>query len=156
MTGRSGGSEGPEDVDAAFAEIVAGLEREGLGARWSELLGPDAGEREDRRPADDQDTSNPPGRAWAATPAAEEPADEDHYVPPEPPPFPRLRAGTIVALVLFGIGVLLLAAPGLIGIAPRVATPLALIALSCGIGWLVLRMRSGPPTDSGPDDGAQL
>src|SRR5437879_2749897 len=75
MTGRSGGSEGPEDVDAAFAEIVAGLEREGLGVRWSELLGPDAGEREDRRPADDQDTTNPPGRAWAAaTPAAEEPA----------------------------------------------------------------------------------
>ena len=154
MTGRAGGSEGPEDVDAAFTEIVAGLEREGLGARWPELVESDAEDREDR-PAQ-QDVAEPNGKAWTPAPAAEDPADEDHYVPPEPPPFPRLRPGTIVALVLFGIGVLLLAGPGLIGIAPRVATPLALIALSCGIGWLVLRMRSGPPTDSGPDDGAQL
>src|SRR5438874_1764751 len=142
MTGRTGGSEGPEDVDAAFAEIVAGLEREGLGARWPELAELEAEERPER-PAE-RDTGEPPaGKAGTPAAAAEDPADEDHYVPPEPPPFPRLRPGTMVALVLFGIGALLLAAPGLIGIAPRVATPLALISLSCGFGWLVLRMRSG-------------
>ena len=30
------GPDGPEDVDAAFAEIVAGLEREGLGSFLTE------------------------------------------------------------------------------------------------------------------------
>jgi hypothetical protein len=148
--GRAGGSEGPEDVDAAFAEIVAGLEREGLGAPWPELAELDVDERRSRPPG--RDPTEP-----AAAAAPEPPGDDDdHYVPPEPPPFPRLRPGAVVALVLFTIGALLLIVPGLVGIAPRVATPLALIALSCGIGWLVLRMRSGPPTDSGPDDGAQL
>ena len=36
MTRRPGGSDGPEDVDAAFAEIVASLEAEGLGALFDE------------------------------------------------------------------------------------------------------------------------
>ncbi|GDY30371.1 hypothetical protein [Gandjariella thermophila] len=144
----SRGSEGPEDVDAAFAEIVAGLERD-FGGRW-----PEPAELDEERPSRPaaRDAGEPTGM-----PVPEPPADDDdHYVPPEPPPFPRLRAGAVVALVLFAIGALLLVAPGAVGIAPRVATPLALISLSCGIGWLVLRMRTGPPPDSGPDDGAQL
>lgn len=150
MSGRTGGSEGPEDVDAAFAEIVAGLEREGLGQQWPELAELDTEQRQERGPRRD---------AGETTQAAEPPAErsaEDHYVPPEPPPLPRLRPGTVVGLVLLAIGVLLLLAPGIVGIAPRAATPLALIALSCAIGWLVLRMRNGPPGDSGPDDGARL
>jgi hypothetical protein len=148
MNGR--GSEGPEDVDAAFAEIVAELEREGLGTRWAEL--PDLNVDERRVAGPGRDAAEP----TAPTPEPPTEDDDDHYVPPEPPPFPRLRPGAVVALVLFAMGALLLLAPGLVGIAPRVATPLALISLSCGIGWLVLRMRTGPPPDSGPDDGAQL
>lgn len=154
MTRRPGGSDGPEDVDAAFAEIVADLEREGLGSalveehdRDTELLDPTP-QPEPEKPA-----------GWRMPETEWDPdavADDEHFVPPEPPPLPRLRPGTIFGILLLAVGVLLLAGPNLIGLAPRVATPLALVALAAGIGWLVLRMRQGPPPDSGWDDGAQL
>ena len=44
----------------------------------------------------------------------------------------------------------------MIGLDPRIATPLALVAMASGIGWLVLRMKQGPPPGDGWDDGAQL
>jgi hypothetical protein len=149
----------PLDEDAAWAALVAGFDTEpepGAERAW-----PDAENVVDEPPAP---KPAPPARSIVVHPVISGPRDyavpdddeDDHYVPPEPPPFPRLRPGAVVALVLFAMGALLLLAPGLVGIAPRVATPLALISLSCGIGWLVLRMRTGPPPDSGPDDGAQL
>jgi len=166
VTRRPGGSDGPEDVDAAFAEIVADLEREGIGASVvEEDLDPKAfTDRLDRvEPADFAEPTDPsptdptgwrvPHITWEDAVAAEE---EEHFVPPDPPPLPRLRASTIFGILLMAIGVLLLAGPTLIGLEPRIATPLALVALAAGIGWLVLRMRQGPPPNSGYDDGAQL
>jgi uncharacterized membrane protein len=167
VTRRPGGSDGPEDVDAAFAEIVADLEREGVGA----TLFDDEFERELRaaeptspvvppEPAPEppaQDVAKPPG--WRTPDTEWDPdavAEDEHYVPPDPPPLPRLRAGTVFGIVLLAIGIFLLAGPSLIGLEPRIATPLALISMAAGIGWLVLRMRQGPPPDSGWDDGAQL
>ncbi|GGM61485.1 hypothetical protein GCM10012275_35620 [Longimycelium tulufanense] len=151
MSGRIPGHDGPEDVDAAFAEIVADLEREG-GLRWPEEAADGTATTADTavelaRAAPDRGEQDP---------EALEDDPDDHYVPPEPPPFPPLRAPTIGALLLLTAGVVLLVAPSLIGLAHRVATPLALIALTCGIGWLVLRMRQDPPADSGWDDGAQV
>jgi hypothetical protein len=168
--------DGPEDVDAAFAEIVASLEREGLGASVME-----EDERGKKAPGRaDQDTfpdaiADPDTTAGPVSPTMEKevgkPAgwrtpdaewdpdaieEEEHFVPPDPPPLPRLRPGTLFGILLMAVGVVLLAAPTAIGLAPRVATPLALVAMAAGIGWLVLRMRQGPPPDSGWDDGAQL
>lgn len=173
MTRRPGGSDGPEDVDAAFAEIVADLEREGLGSRlFDDDFDRELATAEPTAPTPDPepDTTGhptgwrPPETDWDPEAAAKsldraaanEPADEEHYVPPDPPPLPRLRPGTIFGIVLMAIGIFLLAAPTVIGLEPRVATPLALISMAAGIGWLVLRMRQGPPPDSGWDDGAQL
>ncbi|HEX4720909.1 MAG TPA: hypothetical protein VH333_00235 [Pseudonocardiaceae bacterium] len=159
MTRRPGGSDGPEDVDAAFAEIVADLEREGLGASVVEAnLDPTAfPDLNDLTPTDPSPTEpvgwRVPSVSWEDAVTAEE---EGHYVPPDPPPLPRLRPATIFGILLMAIGVLLLAGPSLIGLAPRIATPLALVALTAGIGWLILRTRQGPPPDSGWDDGAQL
>jgi hypothetical protein len=172
VTRRPGGSDGPEDVDAAFAEIVADLEREGLGAAVvdedeRERFGPGAEADPKPAPAPQQkDQTDPINRAdtdpigwrvpdvtWEDAVAAEEDA---HYVPPEPPPLPRLRAGTVFGILLLAVGILLLAGPQLIGLEPRVATPLSLVSMAAGIGWLILRMRQGPPPDSGWDDGAQL
>ena len=165
MTRRPGGSDGPENVDAAFAEIVADLEREGLGAsliddEFRELT-ESAAPATDPEPATGTDvarptTWRPPETEWDQDPAADSEPDDEHYVPPEPPPLPRLRPGTVFGIVLLVIGVVLLAAPNLIGLEPRLATPLALVSMAAGIGWLVLRMRQGPPPDSGWDDGAQL
>jgi len=166
VTRRPGGSDGPEDVDAAFAEIVADLEREGLGSSVAgeDLDSPEFRDRLDHaEPADFAETTDPaptdptgwrvPHITWEDAVAAEE---EGHFVPPDPPPLPRLRPSTIFGILLMAIGVLLLAGPTLIGLAPRIATPLALVSLAGGIGWLVLRMRQGPPPNSGYDDGAQL
>jgi hypothetical protein len=147
MTGQPGSSDGPENVDAAFAEIIAELEREGVGAQGDADAagrasdpGPHAGLRSGWRVAESD---------WDPDDASE----EGHYVPPEPPPLPRLRAGTIVA-VLVGIGgLLVLMAPTVLGLAPRVALPAGVLAVAGSITALVLRMRRGPPGD---DDGAQV
>ncbi|TWP48926.1 hypothetical protein FKR81_26925 [Lentzea tibetensis] len=139
MNGRRDSTDGPENVDEAFAEIVAGLEAEGVGKNWLDL--DEAAEVGDSDPTTEIVVEEEP-----------EPAEDDHYVPPEPPPFPVLRPGTIAALMLFVLGIVLLVAPGVFGLEARIGTPLSLVALCTGVGWLVLRMRNTPP----PDDGAQV
>jgi hypothetical protein len=83
------------------------------------------------------------------------PAEDDHFEPPEPPPLPVPRPRTVGGVALLAVGVLLLVAPHLLSLDPAVATPLGLLALTAGIGTLVLGLRSGPPQD-GWDDGARL
>jgi hypothetical protein len=170
VTGRAGNTDGPENVDAAFAEIVAGLQRDGMCARWpedqpatrhdsadrhnggQEASGQDTAPAEETRPI--EPPTPPPGwrvgdKEWDWASAS----DEEHYVPPDPPPFPRPRPMTVLAIGLIALGIALLAIPSVIGLDTQVATPLALIALTSGVGWLLLRMRHGPPSDDG---GAQL
>ncbi|GLZ34279.1 hypothetical protein Lesp02_64660 [Lentzea sp. NBRC 105346] len=142
MNGRRDSTDGPENVDEAFAEIVAGLEAEGVGKNWLDL----------DEAADEPLPEPEPATTEIVLDDEPDPADDDHYIPPEPPPFPVLRPGTIAALMLFVLGIVLLVAPGVFGLEPRIGTPLALVALCTGVGWLVLRMRNTPP----PDDGAQV
>lgn len=152
-------SDRPEDVDAAFAAIVADLEREGFGADV----------QADTEPTESIPTVQDPGEPVTGEPTGPIVAwrgheaewdwswgtDEEHYVPPEPPPLPRLRPMTVVALFLVVAGVLLLVAPGIIGLAPKVGTPIALVALIGGFGLLFLRIRRHPSHD-GDDNGAQI
>jgi len=149
MDSRRDSTDGPEDVDAAFAEIVASLERDGMGANW-----PDPPEFD--VPEDEPVAAGirPEGQPRVAAPDPED--DDEHFVPPDPPPLPRLRAGTIAALVVIAIGVVLLVVPSLFGLSPQISVPVALAVLCGGVGWLVLRVRPGPPPDSGWDDGAVL
>ncbi|MDX8050275.1 hypothetical protein SK571_12865 [Lentzea sp. BCCO 10_0798] len=159
MNARRDSTDGPENVDELFAEIVAGLERDGVGKDWLDLDEADPetntvtghGEPEPRTVVAEDPLPDP-----ADEPERRDPADEDHYVPPEPPPFPVLRASTLAALGLFVLGILLLVAPGIFGLQSRIGTPLSLVALCAGVGWLILRMRNTPPPDSGWDDGAQV
>jgi hypothetical protein len=46
--------------------------------------------------------------------------------------------------------------PDVIGLTAQTGLILGLLAVSGGIVWLITRLRQGPPTDSGWDDGAQL
>jgi hypothetical protein len=154
MDARRDSTDGPEDVDATFAEIVASLERDGVGADWPDQSAfPEV-------PDDDlvETEMRPEGqpRVAAVEPDAVDDDPDDHFVPPDPPPLPALRPGTIAALLLMVVGVVLLVVPGLFGLDSRLGTPLALVTLCAGIGWLLLRMRQGPPPDSGWDDGAQI
>ncbi len=147
--GRAGGqhrgeTEPPDATDVTFAEIVAGWRAEPDIPRW---------------PVEDEAAGRAAAGGDPPTPEPDEvpaPADDDHYVPPEPPPLPALQPRTIGGLLVLAVGILLLLAPGVLGLTERVATPLGLLTLTGGFVWLALGLRSGPPADSGWDDGAQV
>ncbi|WP_026421482.1 hypothetical protein [Actinokineospora inagensis] len=147
--------DGPEDVDAAFAAIVADLRREGVG------LDADL-PAELRAPQEPTDPAPPPAAPATATWRSHETEidwanenEHEHYEPPEPPPLPRLRPLTIVALAALVGGVLLLALSSLLDLDARVTTPAALVCLALGIGLLLFRARKTPPTGD-DDNGAQV
>jgi hypothetical protein len=79
-----------------------------------------------------------------------DPADEDHFVPPQPPPLPRLRSVTLAAAAAIGLGLFVLVV-NLDGGTFRVPAFVAIIGGAISLVW---NMRQGPPTDSGWDDGA--
>ena len=152
--GRAPGAPGTPDPGTGHAP--------GNGAR----AGPRAG-------GEDADPAQPPPAGWdpvpgvipappqtrivrPAVPAPLPPAgDDEHYVPPAPPPLPRLDPVTKGAWVaLFGgPGYLLLAV--LLGwVVPSWAGFCAVAAFVGGFATLVVRMGDRPPGDSGSDDGA--
>ena len=84
----------------------------------------------------------------------DDPADE-HYVPPVPPPLPRLDPATKLAwIALFGGPLYLLISTAVGSAISGLAAFLAVAAFVGGFVVLVLRMDNGRPPDSGPDDGA--
>ncbi|AIJ24994.1 hypothetical protein [Amycolatopsis methanolica] len=153
----------PEDVDATFAAIVADLRAEGVG-----LIDDVEAERAPARPerAEPEEPAEPEkpaaeaswrggGTPWEDTVLGDDPAgsgDDEHYVPPEPPPLPRPGKGAFVVLLFFVVGLLLLIMPGVIGVSTTVATPLGILALAIAIALLLLRVKQGPPDG----DGAQV
>ena len=124
----------------------------------------------------DADAAQPPGPRWPAVPgpfggmnpgppqirivrpASPAPLpgdDDDHFVPPEPPPMPRLDPVTKGAWVaLFGGPGYLLIAVMLGWQVPSLAAFAAVACFVGGFATLVVRMGDRPPRDSGPDDGA--
>jgi hypothetical protein len=134
-----GSGDSVEDTDTAFARIVAGLRAQDLGTQ-------------DSRAQDSRGQSEEPN--WPARNFATD-TGEDHFDPPEPPPLPMPRPRTVSGVFTLAVGVLLLAAPNLVGLGERVATPLGLLAVTAGIGWLVMGLRPGPSA-AGSDDGARL
>jgi hypothetical protein len=95
----------------------------------------------------------PGGDPPAPAPPAAAVDDEEHYVPPPPPPVPRPARQTWLALVLIALGVLLMAAPGLIDMDFRSGMLFGGISVLSGAGVLVYRLRDSRD-DDGPDDGA--
>ena len=133
-----------EDVDAAFARIIAG---------WDET------------PSlpDPPSPGPPPPESPAALPGPPEPGPRDHvppaepedegYVPPDPPPLPRLDVPGALAWAAVILGPLFLLFAGLFW---RTASPLwlglAVLSFIGGFGALVMRLPSH--RDSDGDDGA--
>ena len=98
----------------------------------------------------------PPLRIIRPASAAPVPADDDeHFVPPVPPPLPRLDPITKGAWVaLFGGPAYLLIAVMVDWQVPGWAAFCAVAAFIGGFATLVVHMGERPPRDSGPDDGA--
>jgi hypothetical protein len=134
------------DVDAAFAQIVAGWEREHGHTEWPDAESPESVGSVGSvvEPDEAPDTEDEPLE------------DEGHFVPPEPPPLPRPQPQTLGAVALFLFGLVLLVVPSLLGFSAQASLALGLLAMSGSIAWLIARLRRSPPTDSGWDDGAQL
>jgi len=167
---RGNGAGGPEDIDATFAEIVADLRREGVGTAGSNSEKSLPDDPVETAPAAPSSATTTPGwrgsdSDWSATMLGNDPADaepgksddpDDHYMPPEPPPLPKPRKGAFVVLLFLVLGLLLLIAPSVIGLAAAIATPLGLLALAAGIALLLLRVKQGPPDGADPDNGAQV
>ncbi|HWD04997.1 MAG TPA: hypothetical protein VG674_21365 [Amycolatopsis sp.] len=177
---RGKGTDGPEDVDATFAEIVADLRAEGVGMfieedvrelgdaaagvapddpNAPETTPPPAKPVKPAKPADppESDSWRTGGTTWDETMFGDDPAgDDEHFVPPEPPPLPRPRKGAFVVLLFFVVGLLLLIVPNLIGVGPALATPLGILSLATAIALLLLRVRQGPPPGADPTNGAQV
>ena len=80
-------------------------------------------------------------------------AADDHYVPPAPPPLPRLDPVTKGAwLALFGGPLYLLISDAAGATISGLAAFLAVAAFVGGFVVIVLRMDNGRPPDSGSDD----
>jgi hypothetical protein len=156
------------DLDAAFAQIVAGWDTPSSpdeAMRWpaSENLPPESavtGEGASRtepepEPAAGAQTAGPPTGPPVPGPrdfSPVEPLDE-HFVPPEPPPLPRgdLQSRLAWVAVLVGPAFLLVAGLFWTGV-PRLYLGLAALAFVGGFVALVMRL----PThrDEDDDDGA--
>lgn len=150
----SPGTDGP-DPDAGlddFDRIVAGWRREGAVPQWPADVpaAPDPAVAPVERPA------APPAPVPASS-EVEAQLDE-HFVPPEPPPLPRLGPPAFVGLALLGLGLLLIIAPSVLGMSSVYGLPLGLLALATGLGWLVLRLWPTPADaqDDEDDDGAVI
>jgi hypothetical protein len=127
-------SDGTEETDATFAEIVA---------NWDVApVRPDL-------PATEAPAKPAPEPANSA-PTAE--VDEDHYIPPPAPPLPRLAPVTRWALIGIFAGILALVLPLMIGLnAPAWMCTIAVAAIVSGGAVMVARMGNDPHDG---DDGA--
>lgn len=175
-------SEPDSDIADDFERIVAGWRRESSVPAWPDdevpvelpspthppetsptvthpVLGEPGGGGPDGGGADEQ------GRAELGGPGGGEPDEpgratgEGHFVPPEPPPLPRLGPPALVGLTLLGLGLVLVTSPNWVGVPASYGLPLGLLTLAAGLGWLVLRLWPDPPPcgdGDGEDDGAVL
>jgi hypothetical protein len=81
--------------------------------------------------------------------------DDDHYVPPAPPPLPRLAPTTIGGILILAVGIALLALGGVLGMAERLTVVLGPLAIILGVGMLFSRLRDHHRDDD-EDDGSAV
>jgi hypothetical protein len=144
---------GPPDLDSAWQQIIAGFDATPADSvpRWpadEEVRDESAREgRVIRR----VEAAEPAELAESPTATGQEP-DDEHFVPPTPPPLPSVERVTKFAWAgaLGGPAVLLAASFGIE--LPSWAPGLAVIAFIGGFVTLVMRLKDRP--DSDPDDGA--
>ncbi|GGK26421.1 hypothetical protein GCM10010124_18840 [Pilimelia terevasa] len=79
--------------------------------------------------------------------------EDERYVPPPPPPLPRVSKYTVAAVAALVVGFVFFLAPGLVPrIDPLLTTLVGVALLLAGAGTLIARMRTGDDDD--PGDGA--
>jgi hypothetical protein len=79
--------------------------------------------------------------------------EDEHYVPPAPPPLPRLAGPTILAVALLAVSIVVLGFGTQFGMPTQLSLLLGVCGVLLGAGLLVMRLRSHRDED---DDGAVL
>jgi hypothetical protein len=175
--GATGNAAGGSSDEAAWQDLVARFDapapEAGDGtAPWPEredLAGPEPSPPEPGSESGPEPDSGPlpaapepasapgspgPGSGPRDSHAPEDP-DDEHYVPPEPPPLPKLNPATKLAwFALFGGPAYLLICTVVGWHVSGLAAFLCVAAFIGGFAALVIRMDNGGPRDSGPGDGA--
>lgn len=81
-------------------------------------------------------------------------ADTEHFVPPEPPPLPRLKRRTTGAIALLALGLLLVLFPRILPAATEFVIIVGILLLMGGGAILLMGLRKHH--DDGWDDGARV
>jgi len=155
--------ERPEDVDEAFARLVAGFDitpAQQDGPRpWPEAE--DVTDDEPSEPPVDEPAVEPaPPVVASPLPSGELNSeatweDEGHFVPPTPPPLPRpapLRLAAWLAVLVGPVVMTVVAALG--WWVPDIVTTVLVVGFVSGVVYLIATMADGPRDPYGPDDGA--
>lgn len=152
----------PEDVDEAFARLVAGFHAppEGAANPWPEA----ENVTEDGEELPDDDLQTP---AITAQPVAARESgvdrldtdatwdDEGHFVPPEPPPIPRPAPIRLAAWLAVLVGPVLMTIVAALGWwVPDLVVTALVVGFVSGVVYLIATMGDGPRDPYGPDDGA--
>jgi hypothetical protein len=153
---------GDLDVEAAWAQIVAGwddtAERSGSGQAT------EPAEQKPAAPEPPRADRPAPGKPapiigldlpFDASERVTDPDGEDRYVPPVPPPLPKLTRYTALALGLVAVGVVLFFWPAILPINQTFVVLLGLAGVVTGFGIGVWRMRDRDDDDP-YDDGAKV
>jgi len=154
----------PEDVDEAFARLVAGFDAPAAapeGARpWPEAedLGTDEPDEVDDAPEAPPVAPPPPAPSTTMADQLETEAsweDEGHFVPPVPPPLPRPAPLRLAAWLGVLVGpVLMTIMAGLSWRLPELVTTVLVAGFVGGVVYLIATMGDGPRDPYGPDNGA--
>jgi hypothetical protein len=167
---------GGDDMEAAWAAIVAGYHDDRAAGAWpaSEDVARDSGRDGGRDPDEPRGAGTQAprrlvdGRAALGdeppslldgldTFGANLPDDDEGYEPPPPPPLPRPSMPTVLATLAIAVGFLLLLWPGLLPVGHDVVLLLGFGGIIAGFVTLVWRLRPGDEDDDvDPDDGAKV
>jgi hypothetical protein len=160
----------PSAQPSTFDDIVAGWLAEGSVPTWPDepgLTDPLTDPSTDTAPPTDAPVVAPEPATPPAPPPPGAPAtrpgptlgyprpEDEHFIPPDPPPLPHLGPRAIVGLGLLVLGIILAVTPQVVGLDEPAGLALGLLSLALGLGWLVL---GAWPSDESEedDDGAVL
>ncbi|MPY81471.1 MAG: hypothetical protein GEV04_24435 [Actinophytocola sp.] len=152
-----------ESVDDAWQRLVADFHRDDDGdPSWPQAENVDTENAEADGDSTDEATDSPSGRKRAKVSIVsldddEQPADldDDHFVPPEPPPLPKGDLWTKLAWLVMLAAIAYPTAGFILDWRmPGWAIVLAVAGFVGGIVTHVVRMRDPQQDGTGPDDGA--
>jgi hypothetical protein len=157
--------ERPEDVDEAFARLVADFDAphrgDGEDTPWpaSEDVDDEPTQPvEDEEPAQPEDLLVGPGYATSGPDPLDTEAtweDEGHFVPPEPPPIPRPTPLRLAAWLGVLVGPVVLTVVAALGWwIPDLVMALLVVGFVGGVVYLIATMGDEPRDPYGPDNGA--